>query len=706
MRGLVSLRVLFVLALRSLATHRMKSLIVGGIMFFGTVLLVVGTALLDSVEYSMQRSLTGSVTGELQVYSANARDELAIFGSGSMGGEDIGEIVDFSRVKDVLGSVEGVAAVVPMGTMVTNIMGGNDFDRVLSELASAVERRDEAATEASIVQLRRLSEFMVRGFRNELAISSNTAELEERIALLERLQGDAFWAEFRAEPARQMRFLETRIAPLAADGRMMILRTIGTDLQLFQKSFDRFEITEGEMVPPGERGLLVNKRLHERWLKHLVARTLDRVDEGRKEGRTIAQDADLKARVGQMQRQYREIIFQLSPAAQADLEPRLEQLLGVEPASADLEALVQSFLAVDDDNFDQRYEFFYAHIAPHIRLYPFDVGDTVTLRAVTKSGYFKAANVKVYGRFSFRGLEGSDLSGAFNLMDLMTFRDLYGLMTDEQRAELDDIRQEVGVVELDRDSAEDALFGGSSDEPLVREAETAGGGGRLSSLDATTRLERDVAADAASSRPYTQHDIDHGLALHAAIILDDPDTLDETRVALEAAVEKHELGLRVVDWQSAAGLVGQFVVVIRAVLYIAIAIIFMVSLVIINNSMVMATMDRIGEIGTMRAIGAQRRFVLGMFLVETLALALLAGGAGAAAASALVLWLGNVGLPSGGNDVVVFLFSGQRLYPALELGNVGFGLFVIVLVSLVATLYPALIATRVQPVVAMAGHGE
>lgn len=697
---LASLRVLVVLALRSLASHRMKSLIVGGIMFFGTLLLIVGLSLLDSVETSMQRSLTGSITGHLQVYSSDARDELAIFGSGTMGGDDIGEIVEFSKVKEVIEGIDGVTAVVPMGPVMATVVGGNDFDRALAELGEALERGDEAAITASTTQLRKLSEFMARGFRNELEISSNTAELEARIARLESLQDDAFWTAFRADPAAQMRFLETKIAPLAADGRMIILRTIGTDLPLFGESFDRFEIVEGEAVPPGERGLLINKRLHERWLKHLVARTLDRVKEARDEGRLIADDPDLQSRVALMTRQYQQILFQLSPAAQASLEAELRKLLP--QTEGDLEALVRAFLEVDDDNFEQRFAFFYAHIAPHIQLYPFNVGDTVTLRAVTKTGYFKAVNIKIYGRFSFRGLEGSDLSGAFNLMDLMTFRDLYGLMTDAQRAELESIRQDVGVVEVSREDAEDALFGGGADEPLVQDAVPGSSG-----FDAVDHLELALGtAPDPSALRFTQHDIDHGLALHAAIVLDDPEQIDEARAAIEAAIETHGLGLTVVDWQAASGMVGQFVIVIRVVLYVAIVIIFLVALVIINNSMVMATMDRIGEIGTLRAIGAQRRFVLSMFLIETVTLGLLAGTLGALAASGLLVWLGHSGIPSGGNEVLIFLFSGQRLFPTLEMAHVALGIFVIVMVSLVATLYPALIATRVQPVVAMAGSGE
>ena len=58
-------------------------------------------------------------------------------------------------------------------------------------------------------------------------------------------------------------------------------------------------------------------------------------------------------------------------------------------------------------------------------------------------------------------------------------------------------------------------------------------------------------------------------------------------------------------------------------------IIFVVALVIINNAMMMATLQRVREIGTMRAIGAQRGFVLGMVLLETVVLGLVFGAAGA-----------------------------------------------------------------------------
>ena len=77
----------------------------------------------------------------------------------------------------------------------------------------------------------------------------------------------------------------------------------------------------------------------------------------------------------------------------------------------------------------------------------------------------------------------------------------------------------------------------------------------------------------------------------------------------------------------------------------AVVIIFMVALVIINNAVMMATLQRVQEVGTMRAIGAQRSFILSMVLVETLVLGLVFGGLGAGVGSGSSRWSAQVGHP-------------------------------------------------------------
>ena len=302
----------------------------------------------------------------------------------------------------------------------------------------------------------------------------------------------------------------------------------------------------------------------------------------------------------------------------------------------------------------------------------------MTIRAYTKSGYVKAVNVKVHGTFSFKGLESSDLSGAANLVDLITFRELYGEMSQEQRAELKAIRKEVGASSVSRKTAETDLFGGQDDDEGDSNTDSSDG---FSEFDGVNLKRERRSAKLGPS--FTQADIDNGIALSAAIILEDDDRLETTRLAIEKAVAEAGLNLKVVDWRNASALSS----VVRGDtrhLYIAIFIIFGVSLVIINNSMLAATLERIREIGTLRAIGAQRQFVMAMILLETGILCLVSGLIGAGIALGLISWLNAVGIPAV-NDILVFVFSGSRLHPDFTASHVATGVVVILVVSFLAT---------------------
>lgn len=727
-----TLYMLVLVSLRNLKSHRVKTLIVGTILVFGSALVLVGTALVDSIEAGMERSITSSISGHLQVYSGTAEDDLALFGGLAFGDQNIGEIRTFADVKRVALSVENVDAIVPQGSSVGMAMTGNEIDEALTMLRRALVDKDEAATQIATARVRHVASLLQSEYLNTLEIVDEGADIAQGLEDLARVLDDAFWDDVKVLPPpvidedaiqetakesheetgeeageevleeitpaqRQqtaLEFLDTRIAPLAADGRMLFLRYFGTDLEAYRMSFPNFYIERGEMVPPFQRGLLINQRTAERYFKNRVAREFDALRRSIvDDGRTIASSPTMQAQARQMSRQYSRIVLDLGPEDAKVVKAALQEHLG--STEDDLGQLLETFLLVDDTNLLARYELFYEVIGPRIRLYGLDVGDTVTIRTMTRAGYLRAVNVKLYGTFSFRGLETSDLAQTANLLDIVTFRELYGAMTDEQIQELDSIRAEVGIEDIDRASAEDDLFGGS--DTLVIDAATTSGFASLGDLEVDSRSQR---IEQALAETFTQDAIDAGLSIHAAIILKDTSRLEETRRDLEQAFINNDLNMKVVHWQSASGIVGQFITVIRIVLYIAIGIIFLIALVIINNAMVMATMERTGEIGTMRAIGAPRRFVMIMFIIETLVLGFLAASVGIVLGSIAILLSGHFGLPAT-TDVMVFLFSGPRLYPTLAVNNILLAIVSIIAVALLSTLYPARIATRIQPVIAM-----
>src|SRR6201999_3317855 len=103
----------------------------------------------------------------------------------------------------------------------------------------------------------------------------------------------------------------------------------------------------------------------------------------------------------------------------AEFRAKLQKELGLPTdTKADLGGLLAKFFATDDANFQERYDFFYRELAPSLELYRVRIGDILTIKSFTRSGYVQSVNVPVYGTFQFQGLEKSTLAGALNLMDM------------------------------------------------------------------------------------------------------------------------------------------------------------------------------------------------------------------------------------------------------------------------------------------------
>ncbi len=109
----------------------------------------------------------------------------------------------------------------------------------------------------------------------------------------------------------------------------------------------------------------------------------------------------------------------------------------------------------------------------------------------------------------------------------------------------------------------------------------------------------------------------------------------------------------------------------------------------VMNTMLMAVLERTREIGTLRALGWRRRRVLGLIMREALALGLLGGVSGIAIALALAAGLGLI--PTYGN-LLEFHWGAEPIARAIA---------VAVALGVVGGLYPALRATRLQPVEAL-----
>ena len=700
-----TLKVIAQIALRNLFASRIKTLIVGGIIAFGAFILVLGTSLLDSVDASMSRSITGSIAGDIQVYSSESKETLDVFGGFGPGGNDIAPLSDFANVRRSVLSVPNVAAVVPMGIDMATVTAGNSIDQVLERLRGLASQLQAGGRTAEIVaeyasqkdHVRQIVRVLRDDLENVKRVRADAAELTEDVATVQEASSDSFWNSFDSDPLSHLEYLENHIASLASDADMLFLRYIGTDPAEFRRSFDRMILVEGEPIPEGKRGFLFSKYTYEEQVKLRTARTLDKV-KVRRDNRQerIATEPELQRLIKENSNLTQEILLQLDTRRTADFRQKLQGLL--RSSETDVGKLLSLFFAMDDGNFDERYRFYYEQLAPSLQLYKVRVGDTLTIKAYTRSGYVQSANVHVYGVFAFKGLEKSPQAVAMNLMDLVTFRELYGYMTADREKEIRDLRAQSGAKDVARENAEQELFGHAQTDSPVGPAASNSGSDKLS--DALSQIAGSRSRSVDHDQPYDPAQLEQGVVLNAAVFLKDGSRLKDTIKEIGQAAQRDHLPLAVLPWQQAVGLTGQFTVLMRAVLYTAVTIIFLVALIVINNALVMATLQRVREFGTLRAIGAQRRFIWAMLVLESIVTGVLFGAIGALLGGCVVAWLGHRGIPAW-NDIVTFFFSGQRLFPVLMSKNVIMALVVVILVSTLSSNYPAWIAMRVSPRQAM-----
>ena len=134
-------------------------------------------------------------------------------------------------------------------------------------------------------------------------------------------------------------------------------------------------------------------------------------------------------------------------------------------------------------------------------------------------------------------------------------------------------------------------------------------------------------------------------------------------------------------------------------------IVFIVMLALIFgiiNTMLMAVLERTRELGMLMAVGMKRHQVFLMIVVETLLLALVAAPIGMLLGYLMVAYYGNVGLDLSAYAAGMEKFGlTDRVYLVLDAAYFYIVTIAVAITAIVAALYPARKATRLQPVEAM-----
>jgi len=137
-------------------------------------------------------------------------------------------------------------------------------------------------------------------------------------------------------------------------------------------------------------------------------------------------------------------------------------------------------------------------------------------------------------------------------------------------------------------------------------------------------------------------------------------------------------------------------------MYVLYLIVLAITATVIVNTLVMAVFERTREIGVLLAIGMRSGRIMTMFLVESAFLTI--GGIiiGLMLGGLMVLWATQFGFHIG-NIGATGLLIGDIIYAHLTLNDAVTLTVLTLIVSLIASLYPATLASRMEPVEALHG---
>jgi ABC-type lipoprotein release transport system permease subunit len=183
------------------------------------------------------------------------------------------------------------------------------------------------------------------------------------------------------------------------------------------------------------------------------------------------------------------------------------------------------------------------------------------------------------------------------------------------------------------------------------------------------------------------------------VLLQNSDQADAVAKALQSN------NYKILTWRDQNQFIVQFEDFANAFFIIIYLIVLGITATVVTNTLVMAVFERTREIGILAAIGMKGSGIMAQFLAEAALLAtggviggLIIGGAAVAYFTVYGIYIGDYGITG-------VLFE-DHIYAHLTLTNTVNLAIVTYIITLIASLYPARLAARMEPVEALHGLGD
>ena len=243
------------------------------------------------------------------------------------------------------------------------------------------------------------------------------------------------------------------------------------------------------------------------------------------------------------------------------------------------------------------------------------------------------------------------------------------------------------------DMSEDELFGDPDAEFFGDESDAS------DSFMAETSIDYDsILGDTTLRDELNKTD---GGAWHFILLkAERPSQSDRIIAELNNKFEEENLNVSAMGWKNAAYSYSMSVEGIAIIFNMLIIILAVVVFIIIMNTMTLSIIERTGEIGTMRAIGAKKNFVRMLFFTETGFLTIISSIGGVILAFIIMAVFNSFNITIT-NSIAKMILGGGLMHFTPTVKNILITLFVTFAGSILSNLYPVSSALRITPLKAL-----
>lgn len=317
---------------------------------------------------------------------------------------------------------------------------------------------------------------------------------------------------------------------------------------------------------------------------------------------------------------------------------------------------------------------------------------------------FSIRSVPLLGIYTYDS-QNPTLSG-IALLSPQTLRDLIGMQDFSDSVEIDE--SQINLIE--DDSSIDDFFENSQDfdgeealdGPVLAGGDSAAGVGAASGDGAGDAFAVGAAASGDSGSAGENVALQAESSVWSYLICMTDASANEGKIIkqLNKVFKENEWAVQAVNWRDAAGGSVYISFYLRIIFNIGIVLILLTGFIVVNNTLTVSSISRIGETGTIRALGAKRGFVIKEFLCETSLLTITSGIIGCLLGCLFTFMLqkAHIGIS---NTYLAQLFGGKTLTAAITASNAIQNLALSVVLAVVGCVYPVRVALRATPVEAM-----